>query len=185
MPARTLWLFDTFEGFDARDLAHEARGADGFRFDDTSLDAVLRHVGGGERVRACKGRFPDTAAQRTHASHSVFAPGPWGPGTCTGCHMPRSGVDVRLDAVSLTGELHSHALLPFDPDDVLVEFDLVDDDHLLAGEVPTGGCLDCHHQVDAERRDQGSACACPQGDPLYRVTWENLGTVYDTLWGAP
>jgi len=63
MPARTLWLFDTFEGFDARDLAHEARDAGGFRFDDTSLEAVLRYVDGGERVRACKGRFPDTAAQ--------------------------------------------------------------------------------------------------------------------------
>jgi len=64
MPARTLWLFDTFEGFDARDLAHERGGATGgFRFDDTSLDAVLRHVGGGDRVRACQGRFPDTAAQ--------------------------------------------------------------------------------------------------------------------------
>ena len=64
MPARTLWLFDTFEGFDARDLAHERRtGSDGFRFDDTSLEAVLRHVGASDRVRACKGRFPDTAAQ--------------------------------------------------------------------------------------------------------------------------
>lgn len=64
MPGRTLWLFDTFEGFDARDLAHERGGATGgFRFDDTSLDAVLRYVGGGDRVRACQGRFPDTAAQ--------------------------------------------------------------------------------------------------------------------------
>ena len=63
MPARTLWLFDTFEGFDARDLAHERRGAsEGFRFDDTSLEAVLRHVGASDTVRACKGRFPETAA---------------------------------------------------------------------------------------------------------------------------
>jgi predicted CXXCH cytochrome family protein len=130
-------------------------------------------------------RFPDVTAQRTHAAHSTFAPGPWGPGTCTGCHMPRSGLDVRLDAVSTTGELHSHALVPFHPDDVLVEFDLAGEDHLLAGEVPAGGCLDCHHQVDALRRETGGACACPQGDPLYRVTWENLGTVYDDRWGAP
>jgi hypothetical protein len=35
MPGRTLWLFDTFEGFDDRDLAHERKGANGFRFDDT------------------------------------------------------------------------------------------------------------------------------------------------------
>ena len=63
MPDRTLWLFDTFEGFDERDLAHERKGASGFRFDDTSLDAVLRHVGASDRVRACKGRFPETASQ--------------------------------------------------------------------------------------------------------------------------
>ena len=40
-PGRTLWLFDTFEGFDARDLAHERRAkGDGFRFDDTSVLAA-------------------------------------------------------------------------------------------------------------------------------------------------
>jgi O-methyltransferase len=63
LPERTLWLFDTFEGFDARDLAHErSAGESGFRFDDTSLEAVLRYIGASERVRACKGRFPETAA---------------------------------------------------------------------------------------------------------------------------
>lgn len=62
-PGRTLWLFDTFEGFDARDLAHEHRTPNGgFRFDDTSLAAVLRYVGASDRVRACKGYFPETAA---------------------------------------------------------------------------------------------------------------------------
>lgn len=61
LPERTLWLFDTFEGFDARDLAHERKAGD-FRFDDTSLEAVLRYVGASDRVRACKGRFPETAA---------------------------------------------------------------------------------------------------------------------------
>ena len=63
LPGRTLWLFDTFEGFAASDLAHERdASAAGFRFDDTSLDAVLRHVGASGRVRACKGHFPSTAA---------------------------------------------------------------------------------------------------------------------------
>ena len=62
LPERRLWLFDTFEGFDARDLAHERKAGD-FRFDDTSLEAVLRYVGGSDRVRACKGRFPETAAE--------------------------------------------------------------------------------------------------------------------------
>lgn len=62
-PDRTLWLFDTFEGFDARDLAQErAPAQQGFRFDDTSLDRVLAYVGGSDRVRACKGYFPATAA---------------------------------------------------------------------------------------------------------------------------
>lgn len=62
MPSRRLWLFDTFEGFDARDLAHESKAGD-FRFDDTSLEAVLRYVGEGGDVRACKGRFPETASE--------------------------------------------------------------------------------------------------------------------------
>ncbi|CAG1007286.1 8-demethyl-8-(2, 3-dimethoxy-alpha-L-rhamnosyl)-tetracenomycin-C 4'-O-methyltransferase [Burkholderiales bacterium] len=63
LPDRTLWLFDTFEGFDERDLAHERGGASGgFRFDDTSLERVMRHIGASERVRPCKGHFPATAA---------------------------------------------------------------------------------------------------------------------------
>ncbi len=59
---RRLWLFDTFGGFDARDLASgSGERPAGFRFDDTSLEAVLRHIGASERIRACKGYFPDTA----------------------------------------------------------------------------------------------------------------------------
>ena len=63
LPDRTLWLFDTFEGFDDRDLASERRdAASTYRFGDTSLEAVLRHIGPSERIRACKGYFPATAA---------------------------------------------------------------------------------------------------------------------------
>lgn len=62
LPGRVLWLFDTFEGFDARDLpAGPAHRTQGFRFDDTSLEAVLRHIGLSDRVRACAGYFPETA----------------------------------------------------------------------------------------------------------------------------
>jgi O-methyltransferase len=62
LPGRTLWLFDTFEGFDARDLPGEkTASAASFQFDDTSLEAVLRNIGPSERVRACKGYFPATA----------------------------------------------------------------------------------------------------------------------------
>jgi hypothetical protein len=63
LPGRTLWLFDTFEGFDPRDLPGE-RGTDAasFQFDDTSLAAVLRHIGPSEHIRPCQGYFPATAA---------------------------------------------------------------------------------------------------------------------------
>jgi hypothetical protein len=63
LPGRTLWLFDTFEGFDARDLPGE-RGTDAasFQFDDTSLAAVLEHIGSSDRIRPCRGYFPATAA---------------------------------------------------------------------------------------------------------------------------
>ena len=61
LPDRTLWLFDTFEGFDDRDLAGE-QGASPSTFRDTSLEAVLAHIGPSERVRPCKGYFPATAS---------------------------------------------------------------------------------------------------------------------------
>lgn len=70
LPGRRLWLFDTFEGFDARDLEGERKAA-AFRFDDTSLDAVLGYVGREGDVRACKGRFPETAQEVP--SDEVFA----------------------------------------------------------------------------------------------------------------
>ena len=62
LPGRTLWLFDTFEGFDKRDLPGEqTASAASFQFDDTSLEAVLRHIGPSNRVKPCKGYFPATA----------------------------------------------------------------------------------------------------------------------------
>lgn len=62
LPERTFWLFDTFEGFDARDLSHEADGTPTkVWFGDTSLEAVLRYIGPSDRIRACKGYFPATA----------------------------------------------------------------------------------------------------------------------------
>jgi O-methyltransferase len=58
-PERTLYLFDTFEGFDERDLPAGAR--DG-RFRDTSLEAVRRRVGGSDRVVLRQGYVPQTLA---------------------------------------------------------------------------------------------------------------------------
>ena len=59
LPGRTLWLFDTFEGFDARDLPGAPDAA--APFNDTSLEAVLKHIGPSDRIRPCKGYFPATA----------------------------------------------------------------------------------------------------------------------------
>ena len=64
LPERRLWLFDTFAGFDARDLARESSGnARSFRFDDTSAEAVARYLGDSPLVRLCPGYFPATATQ--------------------------------------------------------------------------------------------------------------------------
>jgi O-methyltransferase len=64
LPQRRLYLFDTFEGFDARDLSHEkARAASKPQFTDTSLDAVSRFLGDSPLIRLCPGYFPATGAQ--------------------------------------------------------------------------------------------------------------------------
>lgn len=61
---RKLYLFDTFSGFDEKDLKTEA--AEGHSrsklgdFSDTSADAVMRRMPHPENVRIFKGYFPDT-----------------------------------------------------------------------------------------------------------------------------
>jgi O-methyltransferase len=57
---RTLYLFDTFEGFPLED--REPGNLGDSRFRDTSPEAVRRALGAGEDVRIRKGRFPATAA---------------------------------------------------------------------------------------------------------------------------
>lgn len=64
LPERRLYLFDTFEGFDARDLpgtATDDQAAQPFR--DTSADSVALLLGNSPLVTICKGYFPGTAAQ--------------------------------------------------------------------------------------------------------------------------
>ena len=56
VPDRMLYLFDTFEGFDKRDLES---GSDG-RFRDTSVDFVLKNIGNKENIIIRKGYFPET-----------------------------------------------------------------------------------------------------------------------------
>ena len=65
-PRRTLYLFDTFEGFDPRDVGAEAekgysRAAEG-AFANTSVDAVLSKLAAPENAVVRKGYFPETAA---------------------------------------------------------------------------------------------------------------------------
>jgi O-methyltransferase len=59
-PGRTLYLFDTFEGFPREDREPENR--EDPRFRDTSSEAVRRALGAGDNVVIRKGRFPGTAA---------------------------------------------------------------------------------------------------------------------------
>lgn len=63
-PDRRLYLFDTFEGFDARDVSVEAqsgysRAAEG-DFADTSVELILSKMTAPERVAVRKGYFPET-----------------------------------------------------------------------------------------------------------------------------
>lgn len=65
-PGRTLYLFDTFEGFDMRDITIEqslsCSKAQKGDFSDTSETFVLKRLPYPEDARIRKGYFPDTAA---------------------------------------------------------------------------------------------------------------------------
>ena len=66
LPDRDLYLFDTFCGFDAADLAQESGPAaariKAGEFNDTSLELVLSRLPHPQRALPRPGRFPDTAA---------------------------------------------------------------------------------------------------------------------------
>lgn len=62
-PARRLWLFDTFAGFDDADAASESLKEVKRRdFGDTSLEAVRAFLGDSPLFQYAVGRFPATAA---------------------------------------------------------------------------------------------------------------------------
>jgi hypothetical protein len=68
---RKVFLFDTFEGFDSRDLV----GVDapkGVEFADTSLDQV-RDLVGDQDVRFVQGRFPQSIPPDLHAARLCLA----------------------------------------------------------------------------------------------------------------
>ncbi|MBY0011653.1 TylF/MycF/NovP-related O-methyltransferase [Paenibacillus typhae] len=63
LPDRKLYLFDTFEGFDARDEhQHDQFGVNLSMFKDTNVEIVLERMKSPENVIIKKGYFPETAA---------------------------------------------------------------------------------------------------------------------------
>jgi len=61
LPERELYLLDTFQGFDDRDV-DERRAEHQGAFADTSLDVVRSLVGDSPRIHFVQGRFPETAS---------------------------------------------------------------------------------------------------------------------------
>lgn len=62
--SREIYLFDTFDGFDAKDLRAEGAINSGYippeNFSDNSLDTVRRALCPMGNIKFCVGRFPDT-----------------------------------------------------------------------------------------------------------------------------
>jgi O-methyltransferase len=70
-PSRTFHLFDTFEGFDKRDLAAESSNENAsIDFSDTSAEAVRQWIDGNDRIIVHAGYFPETA---NHLEDQSFA----------------------------------------------------------------------------------------------------------------
>ena len=64
-PQRTLYLFDTFSGFDERDIgAADGKMAQPGRFSDTSADAVMARMAYPEKVVIRQGYFPDSLREK-------------------------------------------------------------------------------------------------------------------------
>ncbi|MFV0464525.1 MAG: TylF/MycF/NovP-related O-methyltransferase [Lachnospiraceae bacterium] len=64
-PSRTLHLFDTFEGFDARDISKEGglSEARSGEYSNTTTELVMSKMSEPEMVKIHKGFFPETAAE--------------------------------------------------------------------------------------------------------------------------
>ncbi len=72
-PDRLLYLFDTFEGFDTRDVLSETEkkfSSGDQDFSDTSVDSVLKLMPHPEKCKPVKGFFPESA--REIDDHFVF-----------------------------------------------------------------------------------------------------------------
>ena len=62
-PERSLYLFDTFEGFSKEDLKSESHPQYSKLFKDTSLDYVKQFVGEAESIFYIEGHFPASTTQ--------------------------------------------------------------------------------------------------------------------------
>ncbi len=86
MPDRELHLFDTFGGFDERDIAneawHSALGDLSRHFSDVTMQSVKEHLGAGSRIHYHPGFFPesardcnpDTSYALVHLDADLYAP---------------------------------------------------------------------------------------------------------------
>ena len=76
-PERTLFLFDTFEGFDARDISTEQHRSNAkaseHDFGDTHEADVLARMPYEEKVVICKGFFPETTAGMEDERYAVVS----------------------------------------------------------------------------------------------------------------
>jgi len=66
-PERIFYLFDTFKGFDKRDL----ESGEDDRFSDTDVTSVQRYIGGNNNIIIRKGFFPETTAGITGERFSL------------------------------------------------------------------------------------------------------------------
>jgi len=64
---RLFYLFDTFQGFDQKDLSKEdsVKSNHSIDFSDTTVDAVIKFIEGNNNVHVHKGYFPATAENLT------------------------------------------------------------------------------------------------------------------------
>lgn len=76
-PERTLYLFDTFSGFDSRDISMEQKNRLSFAragdLSDTSPEAVLERLPHPENALIKKGFFPDTATGLDHVRYAFVS----------------------------------------------------------------------------------------------------------------
>lgn len=73
-PERELYLFDTFEGFKAQDLAHEKAFGKYYQsgyFSDTDLETVQKRLGDSERLHFYPGYFPATTVSLPEQSYAL------------------------------------------------------------------------------------------------------------------